>query len=58
MIALMICKDPARQCVECPFNDKEQACYALNVNMKMLEDMKKDILSSTYGEFHNEYREE
>ena len=41
--ALKICRDPRRQCIECPFNDKEQACYALNVK---------------YGELIDEYRKE
>ena len=58
MLALKTCMDPARQCVECPFNDKEQACYSLNAaHIQMLKD-RKDILSSTYGEFHNEHSEE
>jgi hypothetical protein len=41
MLALKTCMDPSKQCVECPFNDKEQACYDLNVR---------------YGELIDEYR--
>ena len=56
MLALKICMDPARQCVECPFNDKEQACYALNAHMKELNERYGE-LNERYGEL-NEYREE
>ena len=50
MLALKTCMDPSKQCVECPFNDKEQACYALNAHMK--------DLNNRYGELIDEYREE
>jgi len=46
LLALKTCMEPSKQCVECPFNDKEPACYALNAHMKELNDK--------YGELNNE----
>ena len=41
MIALKTCMDTSKQCLACPFNNKEQSCNDLNTR---------------YGELIDEYR--